>query len=89
MGTLSLSALRVRTDDAELSGRLEFQPLAQNGKANLALTAPGLEAKVQGELRPGSGGGDLSLRGRDAAQALRWLQQLPGMPSAVQPRNSS
>ena len=68
-GTLSLSTLRVRTDDAELSGRLEFQPLAQNGKGNLALTAPGLEAKVQGELRPGSGGGDLSLRGRDAALA--------------------
>jgi translocation and assembly module TamB len=82
-GTLVLSALRVRSDDAELSGHLEVQPAAQGGKGQLTLTAPGLDAQVQGELRPASGKGDISLRGRDMAQALRWLQKLPGMPDSL------
>lgn len=82
-GTLLLSALRVRSDDAELNGNLEAQPAAQGGKGKLVLTAPGLDAQVQGELRPASGKGKLSLRGRDMAQALRWLQKLPGMPDAL------
>ncbi len=83
-GTLALSALRIRTDDAELAGQLEAQPKAWGGKGSLALTAPGLDATLQGELRQASGKGTLSLRGRDAAQALRWLQQLPGLPAALQ-----
>ena len=82
-GTLVLSALRVRSADAELSGQLEVQPAAKGGKGKLALTAPGLDARVNGELRKTSGGGELSLQGRDAAQALRWLQKLPGMPAAL------
>ena len=88
-GTLALSALRVRTGDAELSGQLEVQPKARGGKGNLALTAPGLDAQVKGDLRPTSGNGDLSVRGRDAAQALRWLQQLPGMPASLQSASAS
>lgn len=82
-GTLLLSALRVRSDDAELNGNLEAQPAAQGGKGKLTLSTPGLDAQVQGELRPASGKGELSLRGRDMAQALRWLQKLPGMPDAL------
>jgi translocation and assembly module TamB len=83
-GTLLLSALRVRSDDAELTGQLETQPAARTGKGQLALSAPGLDATLQGELRQSSGGGNASLHGRDAAQALRWLQQLPGLPAALQ-----
>ena len=88
-GTLALSALRVRTDEAELSGQLDVQPKAQGGKGNLALTAPGLDAQVKGELRPTSGSGELTVRGRDAAQALRWLKQLPGMPASLQSASAS
>jgi len=83
-GTLVLSALRARTDDAELTGELEVQPSARGGQGNLALTAPGLNATVKGELRQTSGAGTLSLRGQDAAQALRWLQKLPGLPVSLQ-----
>ena len=82
-GTLVLSALRIRTDDAELNGQFEAQPAALGGKGVLSLTAPGLSANVKGELRKTTGNGSLSLQGRDAAQALRWLQSLPGMPAAV------
>ncbi len=88
-GTLALSALRVRADEAELSGQLEVQPKTQGGKGNLALTAPGLDAQVSGDLRPTNGSGDLAVRGRDAAQALRWLQQLPGMPASLQSASAS
>ena len=88
-GTLTLAALRVRTDDAELKGQLELQPKAQGGKGNLSLTAPGVDAQVSGELRPASGDGDLTVRGRDAAQALRWLQKLPGMPESLQAASAS
>ncbi|WP_228778595.1 translocation/assembly module TamB domain-containing protein [Polaromonas sp. Pch-P] len=88
-GTLVLSALRVRTDDAELAGQLEAQPSAKGGKGKLTLTAPGLDAQVQGELRQTSGKGDVSLRGRDMAQALRWLQKLPGLPASFKSASAS
>ncbi len=79
-GTLTISTLRVRTEDAELQGQFEVQPTDQGGKGNLAFTAPGIDAGVKGELRPTSGAGELSLRGRDSSQALQWLKKLPGMP---------
>lgn len=82
-GTLALSALRVRTSDAELSGQLVVQPAQKGGQGKLSLSAPGLEAKLNGEMRQTSGAGELNVRGQDAAQALRWLQKLPGMPAAV------
>lgn len=80
-GTLVLSALRVRTEDAELGGELEVQPSAQGGKGTLKLTAPGIEASFNGELRQASGKGEFSLKARDAAPALRWAQKLPGVPA--------
>ena len=73
----------MRTDDAELGGQLEVQPAEKGGKGKLALTAPGIEASVNGELRQSSGKGELGIKGRDAAQALRWLQKLPGIPASV------
>ena len=63
-----LSALRVRTDDAELGGQLEVQPAERAGKGKLKLTAPGIEASVNGELRQSSGKGELGIKARDAAR---------------------
>ena len=86
--TLVLSALKVRSDDAELSGQLEAQLDAQNaarsGKGKLLLTAPGVDARLEGELRQASGAGDVSINGKDAAKALRWLQKIPGLPELLQ-----
>jgi translocation and assembly module TamB len=82
-GTLALSALQVRTDDAELKGQLEVQPTAKAGQGMLDLNAPGLSAGFKGALRPTSGDGELQLRAGNAAQALGWLQKLPGMPAAA------
>ncbi|MES2688151.1 MAG: translocation/assembly module TamB domain-containing protein [Pseudomonadota bacterium] len=87
--TLTLTALQVRSDDAALTGAVELQPAARSGKGRLSLTASGLEAQINGELRETRGGGELSLRGRDAGQALRWLQGLPGMPAALRTASAS
>lgn len=87
--TLTLTQVQVRTDDATLAGAIELQPAIPSGKGRLTLNAPGLEAQVNGELREARGGGELSLRGRDAGQALRWLQRLPGMPAAVRTASAS
>jgi translocation and assembly module TamB len=83
-GTLDLAALRLRTDDAQISGSVEVQPTASGGKGQLQLMAPGLKADAQGELRQTRGGGDLNLRAHDAAQALQWLKTLPGVPAELQ-----
>jgi translocation and assembly module TamB len=88
-GTLALSAFRVRTDDAEVAGTLEAQPAAKAGKGRVTLTAPGLQAQAQGDLRPASGAGTLDVQAKDASQALRWLQKLPGMPAEIQAANAS
>ena len=83
-GTLALSSLRVRTDDAELSGEIQAQPAVRGGKGRLSLTAPGLVARLQGELQPNTGKGDISLKAQDARQALSWLLKLPGVPASIQ-----
>ncbi|MFI5444451.1 translocation/assembly module TamB domain-containing protein [Polaromonas sp. UC242_47] len=85
--TLSLTQFQLRSDDATLAGTLELQPAVPSGKGHVTLNAPGLDAQIQGELREARGAGELNLRGRDAGQALRWLQGLPGMPASL--RNAS
>lgn len=82
-GTLVLSSLHLRTDDAELAGQAEVQPLARGGRGNLTLTAPGLTAQLAGDLYPSRGEGEFTLQGKDLSQASRWLQKLPFMPPAA------
>ena len=82
-GTLALTRLNIKTREAQLLGTLVAEPAARGGKANVTLTAPGLVAKVSGELRKTTGKGELALRMPDAALALRWLRQLPGMPAPL------
>ena len=86
--TLVLSALKLQSDDAELSGQLEAQLdthyAARGGQGTLQLTAPGVDARLAGELRQASGEGTLNINGRDTAKALRWLQKIPGLPAPLQ-----
>ena len=85
-GTLLLSALRVRTDDAELTGQVEVQPTDTNkrgGKGKLSFTAPGIEGRFNGELRQASGQGVFTLNARDAAKALQWVKKLPVVPASL------
>ena len=81
-GTLALSTLELRTSEAQLGGTLNFAPASRGGKADLNLTAPGLVAKVQGDLRKTTGKGELTVRAQNAALAMAWMKKLPGMPAA-------
>ena len=83
-GTLTLSALQVRTDDAALTGKLVTQLAERSGQGQLAFTAPGLSAQLQGALSATNGKGDLQLRGTNVAATLAWLRTLPGLPAGVQ-----
>ena len=82
-GTLTLSALQVRTNDATLAGKGAIQPFEPGGNGQLTFTAPGLEAQLQGDLYAATGKGSLNVRGQNAAALLAWLRTLPGMPPSV------
>ena len=90
--TLVLSALKVQSADTQISGQIqaELDPhhTAHSGQGQLRLTAPGLEAKLEGTLGQASGAGNISIDSKDAAKALHWLQQLPsqlGLPGLANP----
>lgn len=82
-GLLTLSALRVRTEDAELAGSAAVRPEGPGGSADLTFTAPGANAAVKGELQPGTGAGTLRANVPDAARLLAWAQKLPGADRAL------
>ena len=79
-GTLVLPSFDLKTREAQLKGSLTLATASRDIQADVNLAAPGLLAKVRGELGKTSGKGDLSVRAQNAALALRWLQQLPVIP---------
>jgi translocation and assembly module TamB len=82
-GTLDLPTFQLRSRDVQVSGSLQLQPALLAGKANLRVAAPGLDATLQGDLRKTSGKGDARVQVQNAALALNWLKQLPGMPATL------
>jgi translocation and assembly module TamB len=77
--TFELTALQLRTRDAEVKASGQYQPKTSGGQGQLSLTAPGIQLQTQGELRPNSGNGQIALTASDMQQALRWLRVLPGL----------
>jgi translocation and assembly module TamB len=82
-GVLSLPLLDVRTSDASLDASLTLRPQALAGDGRARLVAPGLQARLEGKLAERSGAGTLHASSNNAAQALRWLARLPGMPGKL------
>ena len=83
-GALSLPVLRLRTRDASLDAMLQLRPAARTGSGRVALAAPGLQLRMDGELAESAGQGELTAQVGDAGSALRWLNRLPGAPAALQ-----
>ena len=88
-GHLSLSTLKVRTDDAELSGALDVRPAGPGGQGEVRFSAPGLDVKADGELRENSGAGVATIAATDVAKLLAWAKKLPGMPDSVKQTSAS
>ncbi|MFT3779625.1 MAG: translocation/assembly module TamB domain-containing protein [Ottowia sp.] len=82
-GLLTLSRLRVRTDEAELAGQARVHPAAPGGSADLSFTAPGATLALKGEAQPASGAGTLRADVQDAARLLAWARKLPGAADAL------
>ena len=80
---LKLDTLTVQTDDAQLQGRLTYDSASQATEGRLALTLPGAQATLAGQLASSRGQGELNLRVTDAALASAWLQRWPGVPAAL------
>jgi translocation and assembly module TamB len=80
---LTLDTLNVRTDDAQLQGKLTFDTESQAAQGQLDLNMPGGKASVGGQMSSAQGRGDLSLQLTDAALATRWLERLPGLAGSL------
>jgi translocation and assembly module TamB len=78
-GTLELSALRVRSSQAELTASGQYSVHSAGAQGQLRLTAPGLDLSAGGEARPSQGEGHLQLQISNAQTSLRWLHSLPGL----------
>jgi len=83
-GTLELSDLRLRTQEATLQASGQYQTGTSGVLGRLSLSAPGLTLLADGELRPDTGAGQLSIHAADAPRALHWLRGLPGFALPLQ-----
>lgn len=75
LDTLSLDALDLRLD---ARGRLDLDRRQWEGP--LTLQAPGLDARLEGQLGPVAGGGQLQLQVSAADRLLAWLRGLGSVP---------
>ena len=80
---LQLEALQVLAQNAELTASGQADIARESGGGKLTLTAPGLQLLTDGSIGAQQGAGRFELALNDAGPALRWLQQLPGVPAAL------
>ncbi|APW39834.1 hypothetical protein RD110_23695 [Rhodoferax koreense] len=81
---LQLDRLQVIAQNAELDASGQVDIARESGSGKLSMMAPGLQLQADGAMAAQAGAGTLDLTLADAGPALRWLQQLPGMPAALQ-----
>lgn len=78
-GQLQLEQLRLELAEARLSGSMQWQPAQHQGRADLKLQTPGLNASLQGHLSADQGQGQWQAQLTDAGALGRWLARLPGL----------
>lgn len=81
---LTLSALRLDAQDAQLEGKLAYQTITQATQGQLALTLPGAHGTLDGHLASDKGQGSLAVDVTDAALVTRWLTRWPVVANALQ-----
>ncbi|MBV8618522.1 MAG: translocation/assembly module TamB domain-containing protein [Curvibacter sp.] len=77
---LRLDRLELTLWDARIEGQLRLAPSQGSGQGTLRLSAPGLQAELEGDLAADRGQGRWQARWDDAGRLGRWLKQLPGLP---------
>lgn len=80
---LTLTALAVHTDDAQLQGQATLDTASLATQGHLALTLPGAQVTLNGHLSSTRGQGEWNVQVADAARAARWSARLPGIPELL------
>lgn len=80
---LNLSRLRIEAAGAQLEGQLRARPEARSGEGTLKLVVPGAEAKVQADMTPDKGQGQLDVQLNDATALQDWIERLPGLQDSL------
>lgn len=78
-GELQLEQLRLELAEARLDGSLQWHTRQHQGRADLKLQTPGLNASLQGHLGADQGQGQWQAQLADAGALGRWLARLPGL----------
>ena len=77
--TVTLPNVLVRARDAVLQGSASYATRSQAATADLGLTLPGGNAKLQGHISETDGQGQLQVNASNLAHTMQWLQQWPGL----------
>lgn len=87
-GELQLQQLKLALAEARLEGTLQWHTGQRQGRADLKLQTPGLNALLQGHLGADQGQGQWQAQLSDAGALGRWLARLPGLgtPAATLPQ---
>lgn len=80
---LTLGNLQVEAAGAQLDGQLRARPEAKSGDGTLRLSIPGAEARIQADMAPAKGQGQLDAKVDDAAALQAWIERLPGLKDAL------
>ena len=81
---LTLSALHIDAQEAQLQGKLTFQSVTQATQAQLALTLPGAHGTLDGHLASDKGQGSLAFDVTNADLTAEWLTRWPVVANALQ-----
>ena len=80
---LRFDTLQVQTDDGELQGQLSLNTGSLAMQGRVALTLPGAQARIEGEIAAERGGGEIGVDVNDATLLAHWLERWPGSPVAL------
>ncbi|HSO45155.1 MAG TPA: translocation/assembly module TamB domain-containing protein, partial [Rhodoferax sp.] len=83
---LTLRQLRIDALDARVEGQLAYNLNTRAANGHLAVSLPGLQGKIDGQLARNDGQGTLALDLSDAALASQWLKRWPAVGTALQGR---
>lgn len=78
-GELQLEQLRLELAEARLEGSMQWHTGQRQGRADLKLQTPGLNASLQGHLGADQGQGQWQAQLADVGALGRWLARLPGL----------
>ena len=81
---LTLARLQLDALQAQVNAQsLQIGTADLSVKGQLQATVPGATAKLDGQIAPRAGDGQLELRVADAQRVQRWVESLPGLATAL------